>query len=200
MDQMTEKQEFWAFIRRGWFTSTFLAVLLLLLSFKDIIYGLLRVPDVLNELSSASPFWQSVVKDGVTHNIGILLESVRPMVALIGGGALFLYSVVSGYRRTHKALNINSTYVNVTRRNPGDITLRSIAIRSLFVNLPILYWAAFLFLLLPQLVQLPLASLSTGSTAAMAEACVLMVVSTAFVAHIGILIVRLFFRFITSAY
>lgn len=196
MLQETKAKQFWAFARRGWFVSIVLALILLVLPFRTIIATLIKAPQLLDQLASTSPFWQAIIKNGVTTNISTRLDNLLPILALVGGSVLFLYSVISGYRKTYQALDINSNYMNVVERhNSTDVALGSIAVRSLLINVPVVYWALFWFILLPRLVKLPIASLANGM-GALVGACVGMVLIAIIVTHIGMVVTRLSLRFI----
>lgn len=200
MNQTTTKQ-FLTFAKRGWPISIALALLLAAVPFKDIIFGLIKVPEVLDQLASASPFWHTVVKGGVTDKVGGVLESIRPGLLVAGGATLLVYSVVSGYRKSAEALTNNRNSTNPAAKHSSvNVTLRSIAIRSLFINVPILFWAIFLFVILPQLIKLPVPLLSTGNVPGFIGICIGMVVGFAIMVHVGIVLSRLSLRFITRVH
>jgi beta-lactamase regulating signal transducer with metallopeptidase domain len=183
--------------KHGFWLSVPVALVLLILPFKSIILDMIKVPQGIQALSSTSPFWQDLVKRIVANNLGNTLQTMLPFFIIIGGGTLLVYSVVFGYLRTYRALDMNSSYVNVEHRSPVDIAFRSIALRSLVINIPVIYWAIFLFVALPRLVQLPINSISTGSIPILIVACVFMVAITVAITHIGIVLARLSMRFIT---
>ena len=196
MSQQTNTEKFWELAKQGWLASILLGLLLLALPFKDIIYGLIKAPELLNDLASTSPFWQEVVKNVLIDDMGTKLEQVLPAAIVVGGAVLVAYSVIFGYLRTYRALDINSNYANVKKRKAGDITIGSIATRSLFINIPVIYWAVFLFVALPRLVQLPINAISTGSIPFLVITCLFMITATVAATHIGLLASKLSLRFI----
>jgi hypothetical protein len=197
MEEPPKKPGLWKRIRRGWPFSIILGMLLLILAFKDIIWALIKAPELLDKLSATSPFWQSVVKNGVTDNLGETLNTAIPYVMLVGGCVLFAYGIVSGYLMTLRALE-NNGYTG-PQQSAGDITTLNIVRRTLIINVPILYWAAFGFFGLPWLVKLPIASLSIGNIAALVGACVTMVLTTVLITHFGLMVTRRSLRFMLRA-
>lgn len=200
MNQITIKQ-FWTFAKKGWPISIVAALLLTAIPFKDIIFGLIKVPEVLDQLAAASPFWHTVVKGSVTDKVGNAMEAIRPGLLAVAAVALLIYSVASGYRKSSEALINNRNNTDPAKKHSSvDVTLRSIAVRSLFINVPILYWAIFLFLLLPPLIKLPVPLLSTGNVPGFIGVCIGMVLSFMVMTHVGIVLARLSLRFITRVH
>ncbi len=199
MAQLTERQRFWIFSRQYWWLSILLALVLLGISFKDIIYGLIKTPDAFTQVTGASPFWRAIIEDSLTDSLGAKIEHVLPFVLIAGGGALLLYSVIFGYLRTYRALTMNSTYLNTKHRPAINVALSNIAIRSLFINVPILFWTVFLFIGLPKLVVLPITAIALGNMKMVALNAIIMILVTVAVVHVGIVLTRLSARFIIRA-
>ncbi len=195
MAEKSLSQKLIQFSKGGLWVSIPLAIILLILPFWEIISVMLEVPTTFKDLSNASPLFQTIVEGVITDSIGGTLEKIMPYILVIGGGILFLYSIIFGYLKTYRALDINSRYVNVKRRRASEITLSSTAVRSLIINLPVVYWAILLFVCLPSLVKLPISAISTGSIPVLVVVCIIMIIATVLITHIGVLITRISLRF-----
>jgi hypothetical protein len=176
-NQPTEQQNRWI---QGWKLSVVLGFVVTLIRFKAII------PLV----------WDILVRDGTTHTVSTTVGNVLPLLAVVGGGVLCIYAVRTGYQRITQALEVNDGMGK--SQTDSAVVLRSIVQTSLLVNVPVLYWAGFLFILLPQLVKIPNASLGIGSTTALAAACMAMVVIAVLATHIGMVLTRFSFRSVTK--
>jgi len=176
----TTRLKFWATARKGWVLSIVVGLAILLIRFKALI------PLV----------WGILVKNGTAHTIGNALDNLVLVAAIAGGCVLFVYAVRTGYRRTNQALELSN--VAGHSQDNSDVALRTIAQLSLLINAPILYWAAFLFLLLPQLLKIPNASLRIGTTAALAGAFLAMAIIVVIATHIGIVLTKFSFRSVTK--
>ncbi|HEY4160823.1 MAG TPA: hypothetical protein VGM08_02055 [Candidatus Saccharimonadales bacterium] len=183
--QNTEQQKFWKTARHGWKISIIVGLAVLLIRFKALI------PLV----------WQLLVAGGTVHAIGNVLSDLLLAAVIVGGCGLFIYAVRTGYHRASQELGFNGSTLNPPGGNQSasTIALRVIGQVSLYINAPILYWALFLFVLLPQLVKIPNASLRIGTTAALAGAFIFMAVVVVLATHIGLLLTKFAYRSIMKA-
>lgn len=173
MNQDNEQHNFWAMARHGWTISIVIGITVLLVRFKAL----------------APLVWQMVVKNASVHTLGNSVHNLIPSAAIIGGCILFIYAVRTGYKRISQEL-INNDDFGEYRTSKSSIVLSTIGRISLGINAPILYWAAFLFILLPQLVKLPNASLRLGTTAGLAGAFIGMAVVIVLATHIGLILTK----------
>lgn len=180
MTPNTEQQNFWAAIRQGWVLSIIVGLAVLLIRFKALI------PLV----------WQILVKNGAAHTISNMLNNLVLLAAVIGGCILCIYAVRTGYRKVNQALESNDAAGSGSSNSA--IALHVIGRMSLLINAPILYWAVFLFVLLPQLLKIPNASLRIGTTAALAGAFIAMAVIVILTTHIGLALTKFSYKSINK--
>jgi hypothetical protein len=185
MGQNTEQRTFWAAAKRGWVLSIVVGLAVLFIRFRAL------VPLV----------WQILEKNGAASTINKGLGDAVLLVAAAGAVVLFVYAMKTGYRKANQALELNSEYASVAGSSPSgsSTALRVIGRVSFLINAPVLYWAAFVFVLLPQLVKIPNASLRIGTTAALAGAFIAMVVIVVVATHIGLSLTKFSFRSLRGA-
>jgi hypothetical protein len=181
----TQPQDFWSSVRRKWGLSIIVGLAVLLIRYNALI------PLV----------WQMLVQNGTIHDIGTALGDLLPFAAIAAGCILLEYAIMVGFSRTKQALELNSSTANALGGEPNSassVVLRTIGRMSLLVNAPILYWAVFLFVLLPQLVKIPNYSLRIGTTSALAGAFFAIAVIVVLAAHIGLALTRYSFKSIAK--
>jgi hypothetical protein len=184
-----------SFIKSGLLISAPLTVLVVLFTYKDILY-LRFFSGFVENFSLESAAFQQFLANGFSYKLQTSLATNSPNILAILAVLVTSYMGFYSFKRIYSKLDTNQNYINTTKQPMNKILLSNITFRSFAFTIPLIFWVAYILILFPKLALLPLKFIASGNIALFGTVFFAVTLLLVAITHSGLLITRLSARYL----